>query len=164
MCVLWGGGVMARLRPSWLKPDLTVFAVSPRHPRDQDHSWNKFWRGVKRWHTKTSSSLWADLSQTLTEKFSAGVTCPIGVRARLTRVSGARPVDPCPIDRPRVPINREQASKCLPSCPKGQLAGLLPPPLPLGYGLLTHTQLTCLQVLVLQGIFYTPSTNQEKVL
>ncbi len=51
--------------------------------------------------------------------FTPGVTCPIGLRARLTRVNGARPVDPCPIDRPCVPINRGKPPNASPVVPRG---------------------------------------------
>ncbi len=113
---------------------------------------------VKRLHD--SHSFWPIWSSSL----FPGVTCPIGLRARLTRVNGARPVDPCPIGRPHIPIDRGKPPNASPVVPRGNWQACSPPPLPLGYSLLTHARLTCLQMLVLQGIFYTPSTDQEKVL
>ncbi len=57
-----------------------------------------------------------------------GVTCPIGLRARLTRVNGAQPVDPCPIDRPRVPIDRGKPPNASPVVPRGNWQACSPLP------------------------------------
>ncbi len=57
-----------------------------------------------------------------------GVTCPIGLRARLTRVNGARPVDPCPIDRPHVPIDRGKPPNASPVVPRGNRQACSPLP------------------------------------
>ncbi len=55
----------------------------------------------------------------LVRVFCTGVTCPIGLRAPLTRVNGARPVDPCPIDRPRAWIDRGKPPNVSPVVPRG---------------------------------------------
>ncbi len=61
-----------------------------------------------------------------------GVTCPIGLRARLTRVNGARPVDPCPIGRPRAPIDRGKSPNASPVVPGGNRQACSPPSLASG--------------------------------
>ncbi len=55
-----------------------------------------------------------------------GVTCPIGLRARLTRVNGAPPVDPCPIDRPRAPIDRGKPPNASLVVPRGNWQAFSP--------------------------------------